>query len=106
MERIGSPHKDNYTNRGNAMMKVLLLAALIASPAMAGEYVRGHTRSDGTYVQGHYRTSPNSTKLDNYSTQGNYNPYTGRSGTVDPYKPSHNNPYGSPYNKKRSDYGD
>ena len=60
--------------------------------AKADEYVNGYTRKDGTYVQPHYQTNPNNTKLDNYSTQGNVNPYTGRAGTVDPYKPS--NDYG------------
>ena len=43
--------------------------------------VRGHTRSNGTYVQGYTRTSPNSTNWDNYSTRGNSNPYTGSTGT-------------------------
>lgn len=43
-------------------------------------YVQGYSRSDGTYVQPHYRTNPNNTQLDNYSTSGNYNPYTGKTG--------------------------
>jgi hypothetical protein len=47
--------------------------------------VRGYTRKDGTYVPPHNRTAPNSTKLDNWSTKGNVNPYTGEPGTVDPY---------------------
>jgi len=38
------------------------------------------------YVAPSYKTSPNKTKLDNYSTKGNYNPYTGKKGTVNPYK--------------------
>lgn len=76
-------------------MKIALaLAALvIATPAIAGSYVNGYTRSDGTYVAPHYRSSPDSSRSNNWSSQGNVNPYTGRSGTVDPYKPS--NPYGS-----------
>ncbi len=48
--------------------------------------VRGHTRKDGTYVQPHHRKAPNSSKLDNYSTKGNVNPYTGKEGTVDPFR--------------------
>lgn len=44
-------------------------------------YVNGYTKSDGTYVQGHYRSSQNSTNHDNYSTVGNTNPYTGVSGS-------------------------
>lgn len=42
--------------------------------------------STGSYVMPSYRTSPNKTKLDNYSTKGNYNPYTGKKGTVSPYR--------------------
>lgn len=37
--------------------------------------------STHTYIQSYYKTSPNKTKLDNYSTKGNYNPYTGKWGT-------------------------
>lgn len=67
------------------MKKLLVLAvALLAVPAFAGR-VRGYTRKDGTYVAPHYRSSPNSTKSDNYSTKGNTNPYTGKQGTKDPY---------------------
>lgn len=47
-------------------------------------YVRSYTRKDGTYVQGHNRTNPNSTNRDNYSTSGNFNPWTGKPGTVPP----------------------
>ena len=43
-------------------------------------YVNGYTKSNGTYVEGHYRSSRNSTNHDNYSTSGNYNPYTGTAG--------------------------
>lgn len=88
-------------------MRRAILIALAVAPAFlplvafGQDYVDGHYRSDGSYVNGHYRSSANSTKLDNYSTQGNTNPYTGRSGTVDPYKPTQNNPYGSPYNQPR-----
>lgn len=48
--------------------------------------VKGHYRRDGTYVQPYYRTSPDSTKLNNFSTKGNVNPYTGKEGTVNPYE--------------------
>lgn len=44
-------------------------------------YVSGYTKSNGTYVQGHYRSSQNSTNHDNYSSSGNYNPYTGSAGS-------------------------
>jgi hypothetical protein len=47
----------------------------------AETWVKGYTRADGTKVQGHYRTNPNSTRNDNYSTKGNINPHTGKAGT-------------------------
>lgn len=48
-------------------------------------YVQGYTRSNGTYVQPHYRSNADSSVYNNYSTQGNVNPYTGQRGTVNPY---------------------
>jgi len=70
------------------MKKLVLLTAIfsfISSLAFAG-HVSGYTRKDGTYVQPHYRSDPNSSKFDNYSTKGNTNPYTGEKGYVDPYQ--------------------
>ena len=62
-----------------------LLLVLTSSVAFADSYVKGYTRKDGTYVEPHYRSSPNNSKFDNYSTKGNVNPYNGNEGTVDPY---------------------
>jgi len=61
---------------------------LIATDASArgATSVRGYTKKSGTYVAPHQRTAPNKTKMDNYSTKGNTNPYTGKAGTKDPYK--------------------
>lgn len=89
-------------------MKKLIIAALalsIAGPALAQSRhrVEGYTRRDGTYVAPHYQTNPDSSRTNNWSSQGNYNPYTGRAGTVDPYaQPSYpasgyqRNIYGDP----------
>lgn len=75
-------------------MRTLLafgLLAAINSQAIADTYVNGHFRQDGTYVQPHYRTNPDSTRLNNYGTQGNFNPHTGQQGTANPYAlPSYN----------------
>lgn len=49
-------------------------------------YHEGYWRKDGTYVQPHYQTAPDQTRMNNYSTQGNTNPYTGQAGTVNPYQ--------------------
>lgn len=46
--------------------------------------VKGYFRKDGTYVNAHYRTAPNSTNRDNFSTKGNVNPYTGKRGWITP----------------------
>jgi hypothetical protein len=43
--------------------------------------VRPYATQQGTYVGGHHATNPNNTQLDNYSTRGNINPYTGQMGT-------------------------
>ena len=59
----------------------LVISSLVASSAVAQVAVRGHTRSDGTYVQGHYRSNPNNTTTDNWSVRPNVNPYTGQRGT-------------------------
>lgn len=44
-------------------------------------WVEGYTRNNDTYVDGHYRTSPDNTANNNYSTLGNINPHTGEWGT-------------------------
>jgi len=49
--------------------------------------VKGYYKpSTGAYVAPHYKTTPNRTKIDNFSTKGNYNPYTGKKGTVNSYR--------------------
>ncbi|MET3126262.1 hypothetical protein ABID42_001364 [Arcicella rosea] len=49
-------------------------------------HVNGYYRNNGTYVKPYYRTSPNKTNSDNFSTIGNTNPYTGKEGTIIPDK--------------------
>jgi len=44
-------------------------------------YQNGYQKSNGTYVQGHYKTESNNTNLDNFSTEGNSNPFTLESGS-------------------------
>ncbi len=69
-------------------MKALILSAIafafFASSALADTYVRGHYRKDGTYVQPHWRSSPDSGYNTNWSVQPNVNPYTGQRGTRQP----------------------
>lgn len=91
-------------------MRKLLLGVValltLAGPVAAQVAVRGYVKKDGTYVAPHYRSSPNSTTYDNYSTRGNVNPYTGQSGTRTPsygssYGSSNTNSYGSSYSQPK-----
>jgi hypothetical protein len=81
----------------------LLIAALsfvfLTVSAFAQDvYVHGYTRSNGTYVAPHMRSAPDGNPYNNWSTQGNVNPYTGSVGTHNP-----NSGYGSSYGS--SGYG-
>ena len=67
----------------NKILSVFVLVLVgISFNVFADVSVKGYYKGDGTYVQPHYRTSPNNTIRDNYSTYGNTNPYTGRQGNV------------------------
>jgi hypothetical protein len=54
---------------------------LLNISASADQYVRGYTRSNGTYVQPYHRSSPNNSARDNFSYKGNANPYNGAVGS-------------------------
>lgn len=72
-------------------LSFILLACYFfsVSPAEAKTRVKRYYKpKSGTYVQPHFRTSPNKSKLDNWSSKGNYNPYNGKKGTKDPFKPT------------------
>ncbi|WP_163408628.1 hypothetical protein [Flavobacterium ajazii] len=47
-------------------------------------FIRGYTRNDGTVVAPHYRTAPNNTNTDNFSTIPNINPHTLEPGYILP----------------------
>jgi len=72
------------------LVSVFALAALsLTASAEAAVRVKGYFKpSTGTYVMPSYRSSPNKSRFDNYSTKGNYNPYSGRTGTVNPFRPT------------------
>lgn len=52
-------------------------------------HVRGYYRSNGTYVQPHYRSAPDGVFSNNWTTLGNVNPYTGEAGHL-ATPPAHN----------------
>ncbi len=78
-----------------ALAAMAICASLIASASAQGygygtgsnpysHPTQGYTNQYGTYVQPHYQTNPNGTQYDNYGSRGNYNPYTGKTGTRTP----------------------
>jgi hypothetical protein len=70
-----------------SVLSLFLLGFSMSSVEAKTIKVKGYYKpSTMKYVAPSYRTSPNKTKLDNYSTKGNYNPYSGKKGTVNPYK--------------------
>lgn len=66
------------------MMLATLLCLSFVGAAFADTYVRGYYRKDGTYVQPHYRSSPDSSYNNNWSVKPNVNPHTGKQGTAAP----------------------
>lgn len=74
-------------------MKKLIISSILAlslfgfigfsvNQADASVRVRGYTTKRGTYVAPSYRSNPDRVKYNNYSSKGNYNPYTGKKGSV------------------------
>lgn len=63
---------------------ITMAIGLFSVSSLANVSVDGYYRKDGTYVQPHYRSDPNSNTYDNWSTKGNTNPYTGKEGTQNP----------------------
>ena len=67
-------------------MKRLIFAAMLAATcaAHAQTYVPGYVKRDGTYVQPHYRSAPDTSRMNNYGAQNSIygaNPYTGEKGS-------------------------
>ena len=60
-------------------VRVYILAVFINTPWFMNK------PSTRTYIMPSYRTSPNRTKIDNWSTKVNYNPYTEKYGTKKSY---------------------
>jgi hypothetical protein len=65
------------------MKKTIIFAIMLSSLAVVAEAgrTRGYTKKNGTYVAPSYRSKSDSTKINNYSTKGNTNPYSGKRGT-------------------------
>ena len=73
----------------------LLLKLATFAPVFADDVsVKGYFRRDGTYVQPHMRSAPDSSYNNNWSTSPNVNSYTGQQGTRQPRLYDSNPGYG------------
>ena len=72
---------------------VLAMIALSCAASAQGVYHQGYFNNNGTYVQPHYQSRPDSSYNNNWGVSPNVNPYTGQMGTR---QPTFNNrsPYG------------
>lgn len=75
---------------------VLALALAGAAQAQQWQQVQPHVRRDGTYVPQHYRTAPDNSRLNNWSTPGNTNPFTGQRGSDSAPRPQYRPPAFTP----------
>ena len=57
---------------------IFIIFSLFLSFVSANVWVNGYYKKNGTYVQGHWRSSPDSDPTNNFSYLGNVNPYTGK----------------------------
>lgn len=60
---------------------VVIFGLSLTSALHADSKVKGYYKKDGMYVAPYHRTGANGSTSDNYSHQGNTNPYTGQPGT-------------------------
>jgi len=71
--------------RGLDMYRILIFIIFIFTSILpcygrGAVHVNGYFRKNGTYVQPHYRSAPDGNFYNNWSTEGNINPYTGEEG--------------------------
>lgn len=88
------------------MKHLLIPLLLLSTSALADQYVHGYTNHNGTYVQPYHRSTPDNSSWNNYSRQGNVNPYNGNVGTQNPMfqQPNYNQQYNYNPNVNRNLY--
>lgn len=63
-----------------ALLTILWILSVQTAFGYWVKYQKWYTKKNGTYVEWHFKTKPNSSKKDNFSSQWNTNPYTGKKG--------------------------
>ena len=113
--KTSQPKEPHWQQRTGVFMKTVLflflllstLTSVFAQTNPSHVKVSGYYRKDGTYVQPYFRTAPNSTNRDNFSTKGNTNPYTGKPGWIEPdskYNTLYYSTYTYPTDKTKNNY--
>lgn len=59
---------------------LIFIFSSISAIAVQNQKVKGYTKKNGTYVNSYNRTKSDRKMYNNYSTKGNYNPYTSKKG--------------------------
>jgi hypothetical protein len=79
----------NQTMKNKTALTLIGAIAVCAASAFGQGYHHnnGYIDSSGVFHPGHYQTNPDNNSWDNWSTRGNYNPFTGLSGTQTPQGP-------------------
>jgi hypothetical protein len=67
---------------------LVVLSLVLGMSAQAQTSVKPHIRKNGTVVMPHVRTRPDGVRSNNWSSRPNVNPYTGKRGARDPYRPA------------------
>jgi len=85
-EKIKNWLKNNLKQIFSVALLILIVSGsiLIYHDSYADVWVNGYYRSNGTYVSGHYRSSPDGNPYNNWSFPGNTNPYTGETAVGNP----------------------
>lgn len=91
--------------RLGTLLAFLLMFGLVTEVFAGDVWVKPYYRKDGTSVGGHYRSRPDGNIFNNYSTQGNVNPYTGKKGYVNSFGNLDSGNSNSSKSKSRSYYG-
>lgn len=86
-DNLSQSESGSSSSSGNSIAVPLGLSANVINSSPNGktnpsvQQVESYSRSDGTFVPSHYRTTPDASRSNNFSASGNVNPYTGKRGT-------------------------
>lgn len=86
-ERLRIQDENEAVDRARMLKRQAIEDAESDAQRHAITYVKPYITRNGTFVEGHFRSAPDGARSNNYSAQGNVNPYSGAKGTVDPFAP-------------------